>query len=157
MADNSPPTYSELIRKLPYRLQRRFESFGGYVESVLNENEPQGGWPSSLEEELDGIKLLAFTFALRTFFKQGTIIAKNTIEVFEDLGAEGFVVGKTDFTRENENTLRGEKLSNLLDEKLEENDLSTLLHEGKSISLIILEIARGFSDGKSMDRSRKNA
>ncbi len=153
MSENSPPTYSQLIRKLPYRLQRRFESFGNYVESILDENEP--GWRLT-EEELDGIKLLAFIFALKVFFKQGTVIARNAIQVFKDLGAIGFVVGKTDFTVENENTLRGEKLSNWLNEMLYENNLSALLRDDKPISSIILEIARGFLNGKSMDRSREN-
>jgi hypothetical protein len=69
MPENSPLTYSKLIRKLPYKLQRRFESFGNYVDGILSEKEPKGGWNLS-KEDIDGIKLLALIFSLKAFLKQ---------------------------------------------------------------------------------------
>lgn len=141
MSENNPPTYSQLIRKLPYRLQRRFESFGNYVDGILSENEPKGGWKLS-QEDIDGIKLLALVFALKVFLNQGTIIAKQAIRVFGNLGAEGFTVGNTIFTNESEDTYRGEKLSKELNKLLVENKQLNLLQEDKSIYWVILELAR---------------
>lgn len=155
MSENSPPTYSQLIRKLPYRLQRRFESFGNYVDGILSENEPKGGWNLS-QEDIDGIKLLTLIFALKVFLNQGTIIAKQAIRVFDNLGAEGFTVGNTIFTNESKDTYRGEELSKELNKLLAENNQQGLLQENKSISRIILELARRGSNKQSMDRPRKN-
>ncbi len=155
MPENSPPTYSQLIRKLPYRLQRRFESFGNYVDGILTEKEPKGGWNLS-EDDINGIKLLALIFALKVFLNQGTIIAKHAIRVFGNLGAEGFTVGNTIFTNESEDTYRGEKLSNDLNKLLAETNQLNLFQENRPISSVILELARRNSNKQSMDRSRKN-
>ena len=140
MSENSPPTYSELIRKLPYRLQRRFESFGNYVDGILGENEPKGGWKLS-QDDIDGIKLLTLIFALKVFLNQGTIITKQAIRVFGDLGAEGFTVGNTIFTNESEDTYRGERLAKDLNKLLAETNLN-FLQEDTSIYRVILELAR---------------
>lgn len=155
MPENSPPTYSQLIRRLPYRLQRRFESFGNYVDGILSEKEPKGGWNFS-EEDIDEIKLIALVFALKSFLNQGTIIAKQAIIVFGNLGAEGFTVGNTNFTNQSEDTYRGEKLSKELNKLLSENSQLNFLKEDKSISSVIMELARRSSNKQSMDRSGKN-
>lgn len=155
MPENSSPTYSQLIRRLPYRLQRRFESFGNYVDGILSEKEPKGGWNLS-EEDIDGIKLIALIFALKAFLYQGTIIARQAITVFGNLGAEGFTVGNTNFTDQSEDTYRGEKLSKELNKLLAETTQLNQLLEDKSISSIIVELARRSSNRQSMDRSRKN-
>ncbi len=155
MPENSPPTYSKLIRKLPYKLQRRFESFGNYVDGILSEKEPKGGWNLS-EEDIDGIKLIALIFSLKAFLKQGTIITKQAIRVFSVLGADGFTVGNAIFTDQSEDTYRGEKLSKELNKLLIETTQLDFLQEDKSISQVILELARRSSNKQSMDRSRKN-
>lgn len=158
MPKEGPPTYSQLIRRLPFKLQSHFMGFGDYVESILEEYEPEGGWQfSELKKDRDWIKLLAFLFMLEDFLMQGTLIAKQAIAVFEDLGENGFMIGpKTEFTRNNENTLRGEKLSNQLVSQIVKNNQLEEFQDEISLKLKIVKIARSVSHNQRMDRSRKD-
>lgn len=155
MPEEIPPTYSQLVRKLPYRLQSRFTSFGNYVNGILDEYTKNEGVKLS-KKDRDLIKLIAFTFALEDFFKQGTLVTKQAIRVFEDLGEKGFTVGRTEFTRDNENTLKGEILSDRLNSLIVENNQMSKFQDETSLKSKIFKIIRSVSHNKRMDRSNKN-
>ncbi|WP_146115525.1 MULTISPECIES: hypothetical protein [Pirellulaceae] len=69
-------------------------------------------------EQLGLIQLAVFVHSLEFFFREGTAAAKSATAGFEELGVEGFVVGATYFSGENENVMRGanlaERLSNAI-------------------------------------------
>jgi hypothetical protein len=109
----SSNTLAALVKELPRRLQLRFEALGGYVRGVVGEE----GAPSVLrgrplsDDEVAFIQLLALVYSLDRFLRDGTRAARGAAKFFEGLGSDGFDVGKTRFTRNNEATNRGERLA----------------------------------------------
>lgn len=109
------PTYSQLINKLPYRLKARFESLGGYVQSLIDDQETKtAGGRHLSDDETSLIKVLIFIGTLDGFFREGSAAARSAVSSFEKLGMKGFRVGTTAFEGENENVRRGDTLSSQL-------------------------------------------
>lgn len=108
-------TYRDLINRLPYRLRNRFDSLSGFVKSVIDDHEsklPQR--PRLSQNQVRLIQLIVFIHTLDDFLREGTAAARSAAVGFQELGVDGFVVGTTVFSGENENVMRGEVLADRL-------------------------------------------
>lgn len=109
------PTYSELIKLLPYRLRIRFDSLSAYVKGIIDDEEMSMEKSSRLKQkEVKQIQLLVFVSVLDAFFRDGSNAARSAVSNFEALGVEGFSVGNSIFERENSNVQMGDTLSEQL-------------------------------------------
>src|SRR6185436_5803087 len=107
MAEETPQV-AEIIKQLPQPLQNRFNSLGSYVKAVLEDLERNIKPKNRLSrEDVSIIQLAVFIYYLNWFLREGTKAAQGSIETLERFGLEGFSVGSTVFTKDNENTLLG--------------------------------------------------
>jgi hypothetical protein len=147
------PSYSELIKMLPYKLRIRFDSLSAYVKGIIDDEEQSLEPTLRLKpDDVHQVQLLVFISVLDNFFQEGTTAAKSAVASFRRLGVDGFSVGNSVFEGQNENVLMGETLSNRLH--------SALSSEGASPSLrqVVLRRRRGIRDlVRALMRQVRNA
>lgn len=103
---------NDIIRLLPQSLRPRFQSIGGYARDVINEVLDEENSRIRLSNsQTDFISCCVFIFLLDRFFNEGTAAARGAAQNFSELGIKGFRIGRTTFTEDNEDTLRGAKLA----------------------------------------------
>jgi hypothetical protein len=143
------PNLSELIQRLPRQLQHRFEALGGYVRGVVaEENEQSGGGtrrrkqaaPSA--ETIQFIQIVAFAYTLKAFLRDGSRAAKSAALAFTTLGYPAFRVGQTEFTIDNEATMRGEKLADALVASLEGTRYEGIVGSARSLRGLVRTLIR---------------
>lgn len=137
-------TYSTLINSLPYKIKLKFQNFSSFVEGVLDEKQPESGWSLS-KEQIDEIKIITLTIALYKFFRQSSYVARQAAIEFEKLDMKGFSFGKTEFTKDNKNTNRGETLSRTLLEFVPNINSYIKMQNSLNLTQIITNLARRFS------------
>lgn|GEM_PF-2243303 len=154
MADRVP-SVSEIIKQLPPSFRGRFESLGQYVKSILGEIRGSDAPPLSINR-LRFIQLIVFIYVLTRYLEEGTRAAEHAVDVSLEFGFESFSVGKTVFSKDNENTLLGRTLANRLIASIEEPSIINALgNSSNTRSLIISLLARTrYLDGKRLDRRR---
>lgn len=133
-------------------MQVRFDSLGGFVKGIAAEQEdPDAGDQRTRRkltpEELGFVQLLAFVYALESFLRNGTRAARSAALEFESLGLEGFTVGTTTFTPDNENTRRGEILAEQLKEIVRGTKYGTALEEARSLTTLVRRLLRDVRNG----------
>lgn len=102
----------DIINTLPRTLRLRFDSIGGYVQTIVAENEESLPKSQHLRiEEIEAVKLVAFTYAVERLFREGAKAARTTVQELSKFNIRGFQVGQTVFEGENENVILGEKLA----------------------------------------------
>ncbi len=151
MADDSP-TLSDFVEQLPQRLQRRFESLGGYVRGIIDDEEDQLGQKLKLSaEDIRFIQTAVFIYFLDGFLRAGSQAARAASTTFEEFGLSGFQVGSTVFTRNNDNTRRGEVLADRLRAALENSPLSKYISTVPTMRELVSRLIREMQNGKSVD------
>lgn len=150
-------SYSQIVNMLPYRLKARFESLGGYVQSLIDEQESGVGRRGRLSsDDVAFIKLLVFVGTLDQFFREGSTAARSAVRRFESLGMKSFKVGSTEFKGNNEHVRRGDTLSHqlrtlVLPLRKQSAVADLALDPRKPIPTKVKEIIRHLRDGKKVD------
>jgi hypothetical protein len=132
-------------------MQLRFDALGGYVKAVVNEESERGLLEEQRAElsndQIAFIQLMVFVYSLGSFLRDGSRAAQGAADVFGTLGAEGFAVGKTLFTKGNENTTRGNRLADELHKAIAGTHYADILRDARSmrelVKSLIREVKRG--------------
>lgn len=147
---------TDFVRRLPYKLQSRFESLGRFVRSVIEELEFENRTDKSTRIDrgkVQDIEVVVFAITLESFFRAGTQVASSAVQAFDTLDMRGFVVGTTVFEGENENVLRGSVLASDLRSRLEESigPSTHLLRFEMGLRQLIRTLWEEARDGKGVD------
>lgn len=133
----------DIVSRLPYRLRNRFESLGAYVKAVIDEE--QRGTQKNMKLKRDHvqlIQLIVFIHCLDDFLREGTNAARGAVEGLGRLGIDGFSVGSTEFSGNNENVARGEVLADQLRAAVAEMDLFNSLPSNVGPTQLTQELIR---------------
>lgn len=149
MASYDEGSVSSLVRKLPYKLQIRFQSLNGYVNWIIDEElvNSQGDY-NLTSEDIQMIQFAALVYSLRYFFRLGTQVARDASQLFEDYNVNGFSVGSVQFTANNENTNRGEKLDRNLRAALAGTALGRKIQEADTMETLVRSLIKDFRNGQ---------
>lgn len=148
------PSISFIVSQLPQKLQRRFESLGGYIRGIIDEENSRLNRAETLStEDVQLIQFAALIYSLDSFFRAGSRSARSAATTFEQFGLSGFQVGSTTFTKDNYNTRRGEMLANKLQESISGSRLSSVIRNSATMTDLVLTMVREIIDGKSLDRN----
>ena len=146
MSENVP-SLSQLIERMPQKLQVRFDSLGNYVLGIIEEiRHKQGGNIKLSQDDIRLIQLAVLVYSLDDFFRLGTKAAKGASEIFEKFQLEGFRVGNTEFTKDNKDTLRGEDLANKLRSAISQTHLAIHIAQAKSVNELVANIVKGLTE-----------
>jgi hypothetical protein len=150
MADNIP-SIAEIVDLLPLKLQRRFDSLGGYVQGIIEEERTQQDISLRLSsEDKQVIQLAAFIYMLDSFFRAGSRAAREASSTFERFELSGFQVGSTHFTSDNMNTLRGEVLARELRGVVLQTSLGTYIRSAQSMRDLVSWLVRDIKNEQTM-------
>lgn len=150
MVDSTDPR-----NQLPPSFSRRFDSLGGFVNTVIREIEDRGSVPKERRLSSDtkhDIALLVFVASLRDFLREGSRAASAAAEEVVELGLSGFSIGERVFSPGNENTMRGAVLAEALWARIEDVRLKNLLDSEISLSRLIEELYGIARHPKRLDR-----
>src|SRR5258708_22099315 len=137
------PNFSDIVNQLPQKLQIRFTSLGSYVLALINEveeatSQSNPDQPRKLTtDDTQFIQLMAFIYMLDQLMRDGTRAARSASTMFESLGMSGFLIGRTAFTRNNANTLRGETLANGLRVSLADQRLQAIIANASCVRSLV--------------------
>ena len=146
------PNISEIIQRLPQKLQVRFNSLGNYVQGIIDEESARNRKEIKLSsEDTQLIQLAALLYSLDSFLRAGTYAARVASTTFEEFELEGFQVGSTLFTRNNENTLRGEELAEKLRKTVERTRLGRIIRNSPTMKELISTLIREMNNGEALD------
>jgi hypothetical protein len=141
----------DIVQTLPRSLQRRFESLGGFVAGVIEEQREHDSRDDRLtDEDVALIKFLTLVYTLDRFFRSGTDNALGAAQVFEELGAGGFSVGTTAFTTTSEATFRGERLANGLHSVVQHTSFAETLGQARTVRDLVRNLRRDLLNGKRL-------
>lgn len=147
-ASSSPS--AELLQQLPHAMRLRLQSISRYATSLADEPLPDIGKPELTPDDMEQIRYAAMVYVLREFIRSGAHAAKSAVSTFESLGFKGFTVGRTEFTRRSEATLRGDKLVRALDDSLRGTLLFKKIRETRHIREFIQSIVRDLHNAKKI-------
>lgn len=143
---------SEIIQQLPQKLQLRFNSLGNYVQGIVDEESAKNGKQVKLSgESTQLIQLAALIYSLDSFLRAGSYAARTASTTFEKFELGGFQVGSTLFTKNNENTRRGEILADKLRMTVAKTRLGALIKNSSSMKELISTLVREMNNDKSVD------
>lgn len=147
MSENTP-RIAQIIDLLPQKLQIRFESLGGYVRGIIEEENTKLGRAMRLSiEQVQLIQLAALIYSLEDFFRAGSRAARGASIAFEDFGLSGFQVGSQAFTRDNVNTRRGDLLAEQLREVVRNSPLGDYIKNASSMTELIETLVKEAGNG----------
>jgi len=108
-------SYTEIVNSLPRPIRLRFDSIGGFVQTIIAEHE-EGLTPSERlsRDDRELIKLVVFAYALNQLFREGSAAARAAVDEFQRLGIPGFQIGSASFEGRNYNVMLGDKLAEQL-------------------------------------------
>lgn len=131
---------AEIFRDAPKYISQRFYAINSYVwkslfpENTLNERlrvilaeKDKSKELKRLKDIADEASLVVLILLLRKFFNEGSNSAIKAVDLFKELGVDGFQIGSKYFTERNENVMEGELLAESLMETIKSNDLRTLI------------------------------
>jgi hypothetical protein len=81
--------------------------------------------------------LAYFIFDVRRFFNAGSNAARNAVDIFSELGVNGFYIGASLFKDRNENVTMGDNLAKKLLASITDKELRDLISNSASASRII--------------------
>lgn len=145
------PSVSEIVRAMPRTLQLRFQSVGGFVRGVLEEEAARAEHPFALtEDDIATIQLFTLCFLLDEFFRAGTRAAGSAARSLERFGLEGFTVGSQKFTKDSPETMRGERLADALRAVLQQSSLWSRYQGARTARELVRTLARELSHGRPL-------
>ena len=137
---SSEISIGDIVSMMPRALQARFDSLTGYVSSVIAE--AVGADEPLPKERVKFIQLAALVYALDQFLRAGSRAARSASTTFEALGADGFTVGTTSFTKNGESTRRGERLADALRESIGDERMRETIASSSTMRDMIRTLAR---------------
>lgn len=137
---SSKLSIGDIVSMMPKALQARFSSLGGYVAMVIEE--AGIAEPPLSDEDIQFIQLAALVYALDQFLRAGTKAARSASEAFQTLGADGFVVGSTHFTKDGKNTLRGERLADALRDCITDEKMRATIAASSTMRELVRSLAQ---------------
>jgi hypothetical protein len=150
--ESEAPRISEIVQQLPQKLQLRFTSLGNFVQGMIDEASATSGKTIKLgSDEVQLIQLAALVYSLDSFLRAGTNAARSASTVYEKFDIPGFQVGTTVFTRDNENTRRGELLAEELKKNILRTKLGSIIRNSSTMKELISTLIDEISNGKTMD------
>jgi hypothetical protein len=146
-------TISEIIRQLPQSLQTRFNSLSRYVQGIIEEEQDNLGRDIELNpEDAQLIQLTAFIYSIDDFLRAGTRAAQAASGIFEEFGSAGFQVGRSHFTSDSDDTLRGEALANGLRDTVASTPLHRYIASASTMQALISALVREMTNDTHLDR-----
>ena len=102
----------EVLLSMPYRLRKRFEWVGTYVNGVIEEERETVSEDQRLTRpEVQLVQLEVLTQYLDAFFRDGTTAAIKAVDVLKGMDVSGFSIGSSTFRGRNNEVMRGDRLS----------------------------------------------
>jgi hypothetical protein len=133
------PSVSEIVKQLPPSLRGRFNSLGNYVEGVVREIRGADA-PRLSGRQFGVIHLIVFVYLLNRYLNEGTLAAEHAAVAASELGFESFTIGRTTFTKDNENTLLGRTLANALLASLEDSSVVGMLQRATTVRSLVRDL-----------------
>lgn len=131
---------AEIFKDAPKYISQRFYAISSYVwkslfpENTLNERLRKIDTEKARAEELKRLKeiadeasLVVLILLLRKFFSEGSNAAIQAVDLFKELGVEGFQIGSKYFSGRNENVMEGELLAEGLMDTIKSPELKILI------------------------------
>lgn len=141
---------TEVFKNAPRYIVARFYTINNYVWKAffpenelndrlrkLNDKELSRKELSRLKDIVSEATLVVFIFLLKRFFTDGSNAAKKAVDVFGELGIEGFRIGSKYFTERNENVIEGDVLAEALIATIDDPELLGLINESRQVYQII--------------------
>lgn len=132
----SRSSIDRIARLLPYRLHRRLESVGSWVDGMIDDELHGLGDVERRDIDREYIKLAAFVYLLDSLFLRGSQVAEAAASAFEAQGMNGFQVGGTRFTSTSDTSRLGKRLSDALHDALADTTLDRHLKAGSLKALV---------------------
>ena len=133
------PSVSEIIKQLPPSLRRRFNSLGNYVEGIVREIRGADA-PRLSGRQFGFIHLIVFVYLLNRYLNEGSLAAEHAAIAASELGFESFTIGRTTFTKDNENTLLGRTLASALLASLEDSPVVGMVERATSVRSLVRDL-----------------
>jgi hypothetical protein len=141
---------TKIFKKAPRYIVTRFYAINNYVWKVffpenelnehlrkLNNKELSRKELSRLKDIVSEASLVVFIFLLKRFFTEGSNAAKKAVDVFSELGIEGFQIGSKYFSERNANVIEGDRLADALISTIDEPELLNLINNSIQVYQII--------------------
>lgn len=123
-------TIHDVLKDAPKYLSQRYGSLNKYVFEYIFPLEYRNRHlriknAEERKKRIEKMKRIAeeasvfvFIYVLKKTFVEGSMAAKNTVDIFKDLGVDGFRLGTTEFVDRNENVVMGDNLAKKMDQEL---------------------------------------
>ncbi len=141
---------TQIFKNAPIYIVTRFYTINNYVwkaffpENELNERLRKLDNKELSKKELSRLKdivseasLVVFIFLLKRFFTEGSNAAKKAVDIFSELGIEGFHIGSKYFSERNENVIEGDELAEALISTIDDKELLNLINNSTQVYQII--------------------
>jgi hypothetical protein len=141
---------TQIFKNAPRYIVTRFYTINNYVwkaffpENELNDRLRKIDNKELSKKELSRLKdivseasLAVFIFLLKRFFSEGSNAAKQAVDIFNEIGIEGFQIGSKYFSERNENVIEGDKLAEALLSTIEDEELLGLINNSNQVFQII--------------------
>lgn len=141
---------TQIFKNAPRYIVTRFYTINNYVwkaffpENELNERLRKLDNKDLSKKELLRLKeivseasLVVFIFLLKRFFMEGSNAAKKAVDIFGELGIEGFQIGSKYFSERNKNVIEGDKLADALIATIEDKELLDLINNSNQVYQIV--------------------
>lgn len=129
--------------QLPKALKLRFDGLGTYVSAVLEEQPKRR--PLS-KDTVRQIQTIVFIKTLDEFLREGSNAAIRAVDLFRDLGVDGFRLGTQDFVGRNEAVMRGSVLADRLRLAVADEPLRRFIASERPLRTVIIDAARYLSE-----------
>ena len=145
-------TDGEWTRELPRSIRKRFDSLGKYVRAILEEAGLRG---RLTREDIERIHIAVFVRVLDEFLRDGTAAAVAAVDTLNELGVQGFTVGRERFAGRNDAVMRGERLANTLQGVAGDLFPPDVIESESGLKRLIIKLGKELaSRGRRMDRAR---
>lgn len=141
---------TQIFKDAPRYIVTRFYTINNYVwkaffpENELNKRLRKLDNKDLSRKELSRLKdivseasLVIFIFLLKRFFTEGSNAAKKAVDIFGELGIDGFQIGSKYFRERNENVIEGDKLADALLATIDDKDLLGLINNSNHVYQIV--------------------
>jgi len=140
---------TDFLTGAPKFITNRFNSINKYVsqtlipQEVINEKLKRKKEDEKKQELLrlraisNEASTLTFLFLLNKFFNEGTEAAKRAVDIFNELGVDGFYIGSNFFSGRNDKVIQGSELSKQLLGSIKDEKARDLINKSNYVSEII--------------------
>lgn len=141
---------TDFLSDAPKFITARFNSVNKYVwqtlfpELTVKEQIIKFKSKAERKKEISRLKgiseeasTIVFLFLLNKFFTEGSKAARQAVDIFKDLGVDGFFIGGNYFSERNEKVIQGDKISENLLASIKDDKAKELVTNSKYVSEIL--------------------